>query len=829
MKKQQTTLTGKYAAGLLLALLVCCQTRADYLPNNFWPNSSFESGANLDAADGSGTPTGWTRFPANANVDPTICQVLNSNSVSPSHSLAVIDNGFYYGEWDSTVVLAGHASPGDSVTVQWYELYSISSGEMRVTVSFFDANTNSVGVTHSVVTGDSSGWSGDLASSTFTKRSETLAVPVGATQMQVALISGGSAGAQGVMLIDDLSVAPQPNPRLLSGNFWPNPSFELGTGLNTPTGTPSGWNRSGTDTTIDQVTTNNYVSSGHALAEVDASSANYGTWYSDQVSIVGHANPGDVLNLQWFELYSITGGSMRMVFTFYNASGTDVGDTFFNVTGNSAGWQGSLTNGGFTQRNQQLTVPANAAKLMVQLVSRTGTTTTATGIYVIDDLSVATPPGPSILSGNFWPNPTFESGSNLNGTNGVPTGWIATGGDTSICQMTTNGYTSATHALAVVDVNGANYGEWDADVWLGTNASPGDALNLQWSEVYAITNDTMRLTVIFFDANTNLLTQTDLISSGNSAGWAGQIAGSSFAPRKLQVLIPYNAAILRISLVSGGLPASTGIYVIDDLSVARVPYPSTILSYNLIPNPTFEDGAQLDSPTVGIPAGGWQRGGGFTLDQVLTNNSVSTTHALAVVDNNAGNYGEWYLNINTAGILKDNDALDIQWYEMFNVSANSGDQMRLTVYYLDASGNQLPNHNDFLATNSSPGWTGTMATSPFQHRFERAVVQPGTQAISIHLASGGSSAVTGFMMIDDLSMRLSLPQITSIAPQIDGYKVTWNSMASKSYTVLYSATLGAGVSWSMIATDVPGAGLTTSYLDTTAHLGTSGFYRIIQQ
>src|SRR5271165_5934908 len=114
---------------LSLALLAVISSalvaKADYLPNNFWPNPGFEVGTNLDDANGDGTPAGWIR---NGD-DPTICQVTTANSVSPTHSLAVVDNEFFYGEWDSANFnLAGHASPGDTIIAQWYQMYSVQAG-----------------------------------------------------------------------------------------------------------------------------------------------------------------------------------------------------------------------------------------------------------------------------------------------------------------------------------------------------------------------------------------------------------------------------------------------------------------------------------------------------------------------------------------------------------------------------------------------------------------------------------------------------------------------------------------------------------------------------
>ncbi|HXI69165.1 MAG TPA: hypothetical protein VNN22_02290 [Verrucomicrobiae bacterium] len=825
MKKKITKHMFKSMASLLLGMSVCWVARADYLPNNFWPNPGFELGTNLNQTNG--VPTGWNADGG----DPTMCQVTTNNSISPTHALCVIDSTFDYCAWDSNLLpLAGLANPGDSINLQWYQLFSISSGEMRVTVSFFDVNTNHINDTHAVVNGDSAGWGGTIASSTFTKFNETIIVPVGAVLMTVSLVSGGSGATVGTMVIDDLSVALQPVPYLLPGNFWPNPSFELGSNLNQTNGVPTGWNffNSGSSI-ICQVTTNNYVSAGHALAQIDNDTGNYGSWYSDHAALTNTAIAGSTLNIQWFELYSITNGEMRMVFTFFNAGGGSVGagDINYTVNGNSSGWQGAVAGSGFTKRDIALIVPAGAVTIGVQLVS--GGPGATTGIMMIDDLSMATPPAPPILAGNFWPNSGFESGSNLNQTNGVPTGWVANGNDTGICQVTTNAYSSPTHALALIDNDTpTGYGEWDGDLYLGANAGPGDTITVQWSELYAITNGPMRVTVLFLDVNTNVLTATDNNSSGNSSGWAGQIVGSTFTLRNLQVMIPHNAVFLRIALVSGGPQTATGVYVIDDLSVAKAAYPATVLSYDFFPNPTFESGVSLDNPTVGLPAGGWQRGGSSAaIDQVLTNNSVSPRHALALVDNDTGNYGEWYMFLPTTSFIGDNDAVDVQWFQLYSVTNGS---MRLSFAFLDSGNNALwsQDFNTGTSTNS-PGWTGSVSTSPFQQMNQRFAVPVGTTQLRVNFASGGASTVNGVMVIDDLSMRLSLPAITGFTSQGVTNTVVWNSMSSKQYAVLYSGALGSGAAWSAVVTNLPGAGLTTTNLDITVHPGGKGFYRVEQE
>ena len=125
-----------WRAGFIFLLCGPPFVRADLLPNNFLTNSTFELGSNLDQTDG--TVSNWDR----GGNDPTICQVITNNFVSSGHSLAVIDAnaGDYYGEWYSDVLLDGHASGGDTLNIQWYEMYNLDGPEMRLTVLFFNAS-----------------------------------------------------------------------------------------------------------------------------------------------------------------------------------------------------------------------------------------------------------------------------------------------------------------------------------------------------------------------------------------------------------------------------------------------------------------------------------------------------------------------------------------------------------------------------------------------------------------------------------------------------------------------------------------------------------------
>lgn len=428
----------------------------------------------------------------------------------------------------------------------------------------------------------------------------------------------------------------------------------------------------------------------------------------------------------------------------------------------------------------------------------------------------------TLLPRNFWPNPTFESGSNLDQPDGLVADWNRGGNDPTICQIVAGPSGGSGHALAVMDLNeGDLYGEWYSDVTLGDRASAGDTLNIRWSEMYQLSGSEMRLTVSFLNAAGAGVGETHFVTTGTTnAGWRGNIADSAFTRRNGSVLVPAGAVKMTCSLVSGGPGTLTGLMVIDDLTVAV--HPATIQAGNLFPNPTFEEGEQLDNPTGALPAGIWSRGGSDgTIDRVDTGKAVSPSHALSLVDNNETGYGEWYGFLALPGV-KPGELLDFQWFQLYSVTNGS---MRLTLAFTDASNAQLESH-DYNVTGQSSGWLGSVAASPFERQNQRLRVPEGTAKLRVNLASGGSSLVTGTMLIDDLSVRIGRLEITGFVHDAAGFQLTGSSAPGETYTVQYAGILDA---WESLATGLTADGPSTQYTDTTVRAGKVAFYRVLRE
>jgi hypothetical protein len=782
-------------------LLAAPRLSAQLLPGNFWPNPDFEIGDNLDLPEG--TLNNWSRGGAN----PGICQVSPIAS-SPSHALAVVDTDNQYGEWYCDVSLGGRAEAGDALDLRWSEVYDIIGSEMRVTLVFFGSGGGMVGAKHFVVRGQSEGFTGDLATSPFVLRNESIDVPEGAATLRISLVSGGSLETTGTLIIDALSVARHPTPQLLPGNLWTNnPTFEEGENLDQPTGTLTHWNRGGATPAICQILHSASLSPTHALAVVDTDNG-YGEWYSD-LPLAGVAQAGDTLNLQWFELFDVAGGEMRVTVLFLAAGGGVLDARHFLARNQSAGWAGIVAASPFVKRAETVTVPEGAATFRVSLVS--GGAAETTGVFVLDDFSMnkATPPLPVVLAGNVWPNPGFEEGENLDDpANATMANWSRGGGDPSICVVSPALAVSPTHALALEDNNADGYGEWYADFRLGAATAGGRLLNLQWFELYDISGGEMRLTLVFFDANNQVLGQNHFVRQGASDGWKGNIAASSFTRRNEQVAVPTDARRLQVALVSGGALTTQGVMLVDNLSLAPETTPPVALFGNFWPNVGFEEGTALDNPNTGIPQG-WGRGGADpTIDQVLTAAYQSSTHALAVVDTMADSYGEWYQFLDLAGKATPGDTVQVQWWEMFNVS--DGGEMRLSLVFRNAA-DATVGEQHYLARGQSSGWIDDPAHSFFTPRNEQLVVPANATRLLVTLTSGGPAETTGTMLIDDLSVAKPPPPPEILARNF------WPNPTFENGTQLDKPSLGLPDGWNRGGTHIPGDQVTTTRATSPTH------------
>jgi signal transduction histidine kinase len=178
---------------------------------------------------------------------------------------------------------------------------------MRVTIRFQNAAGEVLGESSFTVCGNSAGWQGSFTNSPFVPRHEEVVVPAGAVRLTLLLVSGGPIQTLGIMAIDDLTLSLAPKARSGQELLLLRDNFETGSNLDHPEGTPTGWLRGGLRRDILQVARCGPTLTNHALAAIDPHLQSFGEWFR-YIELAGRAKPGDVLRVDWKEMYSIGSG-----------------------------------------------------------------------------------------------------------------------------------------------------------------------------------------------------------------------------------------------------------------------------------------------------------------------------------------------------------------------------------------------------------------------------------------------------------------------------------------------------------------------------------------
>ena len=192
---------------------------------------------------------------------------------------------------------------------------------------------------------------------------------------------------------------------------------------------------------------------------------------------------------------------------------------------------------------------------------------------------------------------------------------------------------------------------------------------------------------------------------------------------------------------------------------------AVILPGNFWPNPTLETASttgQLNSPAMDA-AGTWRRGGGdftggpnpgpYTFD--FWDNvagTVSGTHALRIQDNSTSGNGEWFVPDfdpdATVVPITPGSTLEFHFYWNYQTTAPAGigADMRVTIRGTDGINSfGLGSNFDFLANGTT---NGQFVEADFIRTMPAVVT-----GIRMNIASGGGGEVTGFLAVDDISVR----------------------------------------------------------------------------
>jgi hypothetical protein len=179
-------------------------------------------------------------------------------------------------------------------------------GEMFLMLRFYNAAGDAIGVKSFSVKGDSAGWNGDLKTSTFSHRRETVIVPPNAANFWVVMSSAGPPATVGLYVVDHLVVSKLAD----SGpaNVLLSVPLERETNFDAATQVPLGWTRDGIHPSMAKTIDLGPDPAAKALAIVDDDPESHAEWHTTR-EFAPAVKPGDRLDVEWNEVFTMGVGN----------------------------------------------------------------------------------------------------------------------------------------------------------------------------------------------------------------------------------------------------------------------------------------------------------------------------------------------------------------------------------------------------------------------------------------------------------------------------------------------------------------------------------------
>jgi len=174
-------------------------------------------------------------------------------------------------------------------------------------------------------------------------------------------------------------------------------------------------------------------------------------------------------------------GDMFLTVRFYNAVGDQIDQKQFPISGESAGWNGSLATAPLTHRREIVRVPERAERLWI-VISSAGPPS-AVGVYVVANLVVSkmsTSAPPALLMESPFDHEVGEQ------NNRIPAGWVRDGNHSSMASIVAIGQNPAQRAFAILDDDSNSHAEWHNIMEAAPRVAPGDQILIEWNEAFSI-------------------------------------------------------------------------------------------------------------------------------------------------------------------------------------------------------------------------------------------------------------------------------------------------------------------------------------------------------
>jgi signal transduction histidine kinase len=170
-------------------------------------------------------------------------------------------------------------------------------------------------------------------------------------------------------------------------------------------------------------------------------------------------------------------GQMRVVISFLDQAGNEVGKEQFFDNGQSPGWTGNFESSSLRHRRAVVVVPAEARGFWVTITSAGSPETV--GAIAVCDFQVRTEPSTNGSARSLL-------NLNLHSPDKIPDGWMIDGIRAKMAQMVKIGDHPRKNALAILDDDPTGHAQWNTLKSQSPRITPGENLVIEWNEMFSI-------------------------------------------------------------------------------------------------------------------------------------------------------------------------------------------------------------------------------------------------------------------------------------------------------------------------------------------------------
>jgi signal transduction histidine kinase len=175
-------------------------------------------------------------------------------------------------------------------------------------------------------------------------------------------------------------------------------------------------------------------------------------------------------------------------------------------------------------------------------------------------------------------------------------------------------------------------------------------------------NATMFMLVRFYDQMGEQVGQQFFDAKGQSAGWNGTPKNSRLTHREETIVVPAGSDKFQVTISSGGPPATVGLFVVQNLTISRLP------TTNSPPVVLLSSPFQEETDPADPNPPGWSRAGTRPSMSTILRLDDPASKAFAIHDVDLLGHAEWHTLLDSsAPHVKSGDKLIMDWNEFYTM------------------------------------------------------------------------------------------------------------------------------------------------------------------